>query len=210
MQLNLFNYYFNLFRTARPVIKINITEVALSKMTALVDAFEGEVGWHGTVNKLAENFFEIDDIIVYPQDASAASIYTDQRKYEMWLMGQPDDIFNRLRMHGHSHVNFSATPSSKDDRHREGLTAHLLPGMFYLFLILNKAYKTHTYVHYKPGIALGPENIRLYATVRGKRTLLKNLSRKTLGRLLDNQPIRDFVSGAKKIVNEGRVTYESE
>jgi hypothetical protein len=108
-------------------------------------------------------------------------------------------------MHGHSHVNFSVTPSFKDDRHRKGLTAQLTPDMFYLFLILNKGYKAHTYVHYTPDFPYGPENVRLYATLAGKRIPFKNLPIKRLKRMLDNQMVRDFVSAAREVVNEERV-----
>jgi hypothetical protein len=142
---------------------------------------------------------------VYPQDASAASIDTHQHQYEMWLMGLESDVFNNLRMHGHSHVNFSARPSCKDDRHRRGLTAQLTPGMFYLFLIWNKEYKTHTYVHYKPDNPHGPENVRLFVTLSGKRTPFKKLSVKMLRHLADNQSVKGFVSAAREVVNEGRV-----
>jgi len=205
IQLNLFNCKSGVLRPTRPTIKINISEVALLKTVGLIEAFDGEVGWHGTVNRTAKNTFTIEDIFVYPQDASAASIDTDQMKYEMWLMAQEDNVFSRLRMHGHSHVNFSPTPSSKDDRHRKGLTAQLTPEMFYLFMIWNKDYKTHSYVHFSPDCPHGPEKVKLYSTLSGKRMPFKRLSVKTLKRLLDCDMVREFVAAAREVVNEGRM-----
>jgi len=205
IQLDLINCGLKFFRSSGPSVKINISEVALLKITGLVEAFDGEVGWHGTVNRTAANTFTIEDIFVYPQDASAASIDTDQLKYEMWLMSQDDDIFKRLRMHGHSHANFSSTPSAKDDRHRKGLTAQLTPGMFYIFMIFNKDYKTHSYVHYSPEKPHGPENVKLYVTLSGKRMPFKKLSIKTLKHLLDCDMVREFVAAARKAINEGRM-----
>ena len=203
--LNFIKNNLSLLHTANPTINIDVSEMALLKMAGLIEAFDGEVGWHGTVNRTAENAFVVEDILVYPQDASAASIDTDQHKYEMWLMGQEDNIFKRLRMHGHSHVNFSATPSSKDDKHRNGLTAQLAPGMFYLFLIWNKKYQTHTYVQYKPDSPYGPENIKLYVTLAGKRIPIKKLPLRTLRRLLDCDMVKEFVAAARESVNEGRL-----
>jgi len=205
IQLSLSNCSFNLLRSTGPSIKINISEVALLKMAGLVEAFDGEVGWHGTVNRTAKNTFNIEDIFVYPQDASAVSIDTEQLKYEMWLMSQEDDVFNRLRMHGHSHVNFSPRPSSKDDRHRKGLTAQLTPGMFYIFMIWNKDYKTHSYVHYGPDYPHGPDKVKLYITLAGKRMPYKKLPVKKLKRLLDCDTVRKFVAAAREVVNERKV-----
>ena len=205
IQLSLFNCDFNLLRLTGPTIKINISEVALLKIVGLVESFDGEVGWHGTVNRTAANTFTIEDIFVYPQDASAASIDTDQHKYEMWLMGQEDNVFNRLRMHGHSHVNFPPTPSSKDDRHRKGLTAQLTPDMFYIFMIWNKDYKTHSYIHYGSSCLHGSEKVKLYVTLSGKRMPFKKMPVKTLKHLLDCDMVKEFVATAREVVNEGRM-----
>jgi len=192
-------------RSTGPLIEINISEIALLKMAGLIEAFDGEVGWHGTVTQTAKNTFTIEDIFVYPQNASAASIDTDQLKYEMWLMSQEDDVFRQLRMHGHSHANFSVIPSAKDDRHRKGLTAQLKPEMFYIFMIWNKDYKTHSYVHYNPDYPYGPEKTKLYITLSGKRMPFKKLSIKTLMHLLDCDMVKEFVVAAREVVNEGRM-----
>ena len=185
-------------------IKIDITEKALLKMAGLIEAFGGEVGWHGTVNQTAKKAFSIDDILIYPQDATAASIDTEQQVYSMWLYGQEDDIFRRIRMHGHSHANFTVTPSCKDDRHRMGLTAQIKPGMFYLFMIWNKQYKLHNYAHIGSDAPLEPENIKVFITLDGKRMPFKRLPVKKLKRLLNCAMVNDFVTEARKIVNEGR------
>ena len=126
--------------------KINVvfSKVAFYKMWMLVHKYETEVGWHGTVFKLKKGSgisprggYYIDDILVYPQKVGAATVDTDDEPYIDWLYGLPRKKFERIRFQGHSHVNFSVSPSLKDERHRETI----VPGLkndFYIFMILNK------------------------------------------------------------------------
>jgi hypothetical protein len=53
-------------------------------------------------------------------------------------MSQSDEVFNNLRMQGHSHVNMSVTPSSTDLELYRDLLAQLDDTMFYIFMIYNK------------------------------------------------------------------------
>lgn len=116
------------------------TATAFAKMLMLVQNFETEVAWHGVAKRSekAENAFVISDILVYPQKVSGGNVETDQVKYQEWLYSLDDDTFNNLRMQGHSHVNFSTTPSGVDETHQEKILSQLGEDMFYIFMIWNK------------------------------------------------------------------------
>lgn len=119
--------------------KLTISEEANLKMKALVHTFKEEVAWHGTVFRSEDGNFVIEDVFVYPQEISSATVTTDQKKYQEWLYSLPDDIFNNLRMQGHSHVNMSTAPSGTDDSLYESIIKQLGDKDFYVFLILNKS-----------------------------------------------------------------------
>lgn len=117
---------------------ITITPLAYHKILALIHGFETEVGWHGIAyrDNTVENGFRITDVLVYPQVVTSGTVEMDGIKYDTWLYKHDDDVFNHLRMQGHSHVNFSTSPSTTDiDSQRE-----LLKQVedFYIFFIWNK------------------------------------------------------------------------
>lgn len=116
------------------------TELAYLKMLTLVREFDKEVAWHGIAHRCEdeEDAYIISDILVYPQEVTGATVNTDQEKYQMWLMNHEDDVFNNIRMQGHSHVNMGTTPSSVDTSLYDRILEQLDDDMFYIFLIWNK------------------------------------------------------------------------
>lgn len=116
------------------------TELAYLKMLTLVREFDKEVAWHGIAKRheTEEDAYVISDILVYPQEVTGATVNTDQEKYQMWLMNHEDDVFNNIRMQGHSHVNMGTTPSTVDTSLYERILDQLDDTMFYIFLIWNK------------------------------------------------------------------------
>lgn len=121
--------------------KVYFTEIAWLKMTALVREFDKEVAWHGVAYRgedATKDEYIISDILVYPQEVTGVTVNTDQEEYQNWLMGQEDDVFNNIRMQGHSHVNMSTTPSGPDLAHQEKILEQLDDAMFYIFMIYNK------------------------------------------------------------------------
>lgn len=116
------------------------THEAWQKMQALIKGFDKEVAWHGIAYRGEEGKDEyyITDILVYPQEVTGATVNTDQEKYQMWLMNHEDDVFNNIRMQGHSHVNMGVTPSGVDNSLYERILEQLDDEMFYIFLIYNK------------------------------------------------------------------------
>lgn len=115
------------------------TKMAWEKMQLLVKEFDKEVAWHGVAERCEEkDTYLISDILVYPQEVTGSTVTTDQSKYEEWLMSHDDDVFNKIRMQGHSHVNMAVSPSSVDLSLYERLLDQLSSDMFYIFMIWNK------------------------------------------------------------------------
>lgn len=117
------------------------TEMAYLKMTTLVREFDKEVGWHGIAKRgddPEKNEYFIEDIIVYPQEVTGATVNTNQQEYQDWLYALEDEQFNNLRMQGHSHVNMSTSPSGVDETLYEKFLDQLDDQDFYIFLIWNK------------------------------------------------------------------------
>ncbi len=129
------------FNQVERIAELRFTETAWLKMQALVREYDKEVAWHGIAKRGADpdkDEYIISDIVVYPQEVSGAAVNTDQEEYQNWLMHLDDEVFNNLRMQGHSHVNMSVTPSAVDTTLYESLLAQLDDTMFYIFLIWNK------------------------------------------------------------------------
>lgn len=122
---------------------VTFSPVAFAKMTAVIQQFDSEVAWHGVAfrDDQQANKFYISDILVYPQLVSGSTVNTDQDKYQEWLYTHDDEVFNNIRMQGHSHVNFSTTPSGVDATHQEKILSQLDDDMFYIFMIWNKKFE---------------------------------------------------------------------
>ncbi len=124
------------------------TATSWMKMVSLINEFNDEVAWHGLARRGDEgNGFIIYDILVYPQEVTGATVNTDQEKYQSWLMRHEDDIFNNIRMQGHSHVNMGTSPSLVDTTHQEKILEQLDDDMFYIFMIWNKKLESNVKVY---------------------------------------------------------------
>ena len=121
-------------------ITIDVSPVAYMKMVSLIMGFDSEVGWKGTCwrDPDDEGKFHIGDIFVYPQVVTGTTINTDETKHGEWLDSFDDDTFQKLRFHGHSHVNMSVFSSGTDDDLQRDLVGMLKEGDFHLFFIMNK------------------------------------------------------------------------
>lgn len=118
--------------------EVIFTTTANKKLIALVDQCSKEIGWHGTVVRDQEkpNRFIIEDLFVFPQTVTAATVTPDETEYAMWLGGLDDETFNKLRFHGHSHVRMGCTPSGVDTEYQDNILQNLKD--FYIFGIFNK------------------------------------------------------------------------
>lgn len=173
--------------------RLIFTETAWIKMTALVGNFDKEVAWHGLAfrgNEGTDDYY-ISDILVYPQEVTGATVNTDQKQYEMWLMQHDDDVFNNIRMQGHSHVNMNTSPSGVDLTHQEKILEQLEDDMFYIFVIWNKK---------------GEKTIKIFDF---KKNILFETSDVTVS-VLDNEiGLEKFIADAKKMVQEKKYTSTS-
>lgn len=124
---------------------VKILPEAGKKLLSLVKIADKEVAWHGTVERSEVNpkEFLITDILVFPQKVTGATVDTDDEEYSLnWLYnangeGITDEQFEKLRYHGHSHVNMGVFPSATDTTYQK----HLLENTedFYIFSIHNKS-----------------------------------------------------------------------
>ena len=123
--------------TTRPIINFNA--LAYIKMLTLVDNCMTECAWHGIVETNEERTrFDIVDILVYPQTITGSTVQTDELKYTEWKNALSDDVYNNLRMQGHSHVNFGTTPSGVDTTLYENMLNVMNQNSYYIFMITNK------------------------------------------------------------------------
>ena len=133
------NLKVNLSNTLKGVkAEICFTEQAWYKMNYLIELCNKEIGWHGTMHRgtEAEHTFWIDDIFVFPQTVTAATVTPDAQEYFQWLSALPSEVCNTLRFHGHSHVNMGTTPSGTDTKYQDDLLQNVPD--FYFFGIFNK------------------------------------------------------------------------
>lgn len=133
--------YTKIFNSVQRKATVYFTELAWLKMQTLVREFDKEIAWHGVAYRgddPEKDEYTITDILVYPQEVTGSTVTTDQSKYQMWLYSHDDDVFNNIRMQGHSHVNFSTSPSGVDTSLYESILDQLDDSMFYIFLIYNK------------------------------------------------------------------------
>ena len=118
--------------------KLFLTPTAYVKMKNLVKYFSSEVGWHATAERIADDVYRVCDVFVYPQEVTGSTVNTDQQTYEAWGQSLPEEIYNAVRFHGHSHVRFGTNPSPTDMSHRNDIVSQLGEEDFYIFAIVNK------------------------------------------------------------------------
>jgi hypothetical protein len=117
---------------------IKLTTNAYSKIMTLVKGTDKEIAWHGTVDRY-RNTFIIDDILIYPQTATSATVESDDKEYPSWLYNLPDGVFDRIKMQGHSHVNMGVTPSGTDTQFYADQVTQVSD--YRIFMIVNKSAK---------------------------------------------------------------------
>lgn len=162
---------------------VYFTEIAWLKMQTLIREFSSEVGWHGIAHKGKEpDTYIISDILIYPQEVTGTTVTPDQEEYQMWLMEQDDEVFNNIRMQGHSHVNMGTSPSSVDTNFYDSILEQLDDSMFYIFMIWNKR---------------GEKTVKIYDL---KENVLFETSDTTIKIIDDELGMEKFLKEAKDLV----------
>lgn len=97
-----------------------ISKVALSKMQLYVENCQNEIGWLGVVTKTNDSLFIVEDVYLFKQNVHMATTEITPEglsEFAEDLLSQPDgiDVWNNIRLWGHSHVNMSTSPSKQDN-----------------------------------------------------------------------------------------------
>lgn len=150
-----------------PII-INYTGLAWAKQCELVRTCSSEIAWHGLVRTdTNRKYFEIYDIMVYPQSVTGVTVVTDETAYEAWKAKLPDESFNALRFQAHSHVNMAPNPSTVDRTLYDKFLQNLSKDSFYMFMIVNKSHDMHMEIYDLRNNALY-DNSDILLTVEGE------------------------------------------
>lgn len=115
---------------------IVFSQKAYYKICILLSSFDSEVGFHGIVSKTDDKTYYVEDVLVYPQHATNATVDTDPVELGGWLSSLGDETINTLKFQGHSHVNMSVHPSHTDRELYAELTKQTKD--HYIFMIVNK------------------------------------------------------------------------
>lgn len=122
-------------------VKIIFSADAYAKIVSIVLSQTDEVAWHGIVDRRDDHTFYVSDIIIYPQIVTGSTVNSDPATYSAWLNQQPDEIYSRIRFHGHSHVHMQVQPSGTDMEQRNDITQQLSGDAYYIFMIINKRHE---------------------------------------------------------------------
>ena len=117
---------------------IYITPNAYIKMRMLVDKCDKEVGWYGIVNEMPglEATYVIEDIVVYPQKVTGATVEQDEDRMFEFEMSLTTEQVNHKRFHGHSHVNMGTSPSGVDESFYQDILSQV--NDYFIITITNK------------------------------------------------------------------------
>lgn len=126
-------------------LKIYYSPEALSKIIRLVWAYNKEIGWNMVI-KPYEDGYRISDILVYPQKTSFGYVDVDVGKYGLWKASLSDEEDANLFGQGHSHVNFSVTPSPRDEKQQLEEVTNKGSG-FYFFQIWNRRLEVNSFFY---------------------------------------------------------------
>ena len=166
---------------------------AWAKMAMLIKEFDKEVAWHGVAKRSEDeekDEYIIEDIVVYPQEVSGATVEMDTEKYATWLMeNDEDERFHNIHMQGHSHVNMPTSPSSVDLNHQEEILNMLGDDDFYIFMIWNKSFISTNKIY----------DLK-------KNTLFEN-SDITVKMVGQNEGLDEFLNSAKSMVKTKAYVY---
>lgn len=100
-----------------------VSKKALIKMFHYVDQCADEIGWLGTAHMNKKEIY-VEDVYLFDQEVHSTTTEITPEGLASFceeIMSQPDgmEIWNNLKVWGHSHVNMSTFASSQDDKQME-------------------------------------------------------------------------------------------
>lgn len=103
--------------------EVYISDEAMIKMKHYIDLNDDEVGWLGTAVKNKDGYY-IEDVLLFEQEVhSTTTELTPEGLGEFGekLLQRDDgvEIWNKIRLWGHSHVNMTVSASGQDDEQME-------------------------------------------------------------------------------------------
>lgn len=223
LSLGEFQFKKSLKYESEKTCEVCYSAIAWYKTIMLIENQPKEVGWHGVCRRDVEDptVFYVDDIFVYPQRVTGATIDPDPIEYTAWMNGLDDQTFNNLRCHVHSHVNMGVTPSGTDQTFRADRLSQLSDDGYYIFQIMNKKGDISSAVYdFKNNIFYESGDVK--TTVICDCEMEEWDTYKTIGKLLmactgdELTPIVDlfhdsgmksFLNGAKEYVKEAIPAY---
>lgn len=122
--------------------KVYITTNAYAKMTHIVNMCNKEVGWLGTAEWVKDNnLIVISDILLFNQEVSRTTCEITPEglaKFAEEILQQENgiEIWNSIKLWGHSHVNMGVSPSGQDDSQMKVFADH---NDWFLRIIANKS-----------------------------------------------------------------------
>lgn len=128
---------------------LRFSELAWHKMHALIRENNKEVGWHCLAERYGDfdnNEYYLSDVVVYPQVVTGSTVDQDESSAE-WINSFPPEVKQKIRAHGHSHVNMSTSPSSRDNGYYREILDQLTREMFYIFMIWNKSGESTCWIY---------------------------------------------------------------
>ena len=111
-----------MMRGFEPIVEIN--NIALQKMNEYTNQSNEEIGWLGTARKLEDKHYIIDDVFLFRQEVHSTTTEItveglSEFCQELMMRENGMEIWNNMKVWGHSHVNMSTSPSGQDDRQME-------------------------------------------------------------------------------------------
>lgn len=121
--------------------KLYIDNVALDKMKEYIRQSSLEIGWLGTAERVGNKKYMITDVFLFKQEVHSTTTEITPEglsEFAMELMQQDNgmEIWNNMRVWGHSHVNMSTSPSGQDDKQMETFLEN--ENEFFIRIIGNK------------------------------------------------------------------------
>lgn len=119
---------------------LQFTEAAWVKMETLIFSTNKEIAWHGVTERGEEDTYIVKDILVYPQKVASATVESDDDEYPLWYakLTEKPEVFENLRMQGHSHVDMGVSPSATDLSFYQKILGLVGDEDYYIFVIFNK------------------------------------------------------------------------